>query len=100
MNALFLLLVLSLVTYRVGRFIALDTLIDVPRLRLMSWLAEKGAVGHKLNELLGCAYCITIWVSAAATALTMVFMPVPMPVWMWLAASAGALVVWAIVDSE
>lgn len=101
-NDLILLIVLSLVTYRVARFIILDTLIEAPRDRLFDWIERRpGKLWRKLLELLGCPFCLTIWVAAAAVALTdWLAGDVPMPIWMWLAAAAGALIVWRIVDYE
>jgi hypothetical protein len=97
---LILLVVLSAVSYRVGRFIALDTLIDNPRARLLLWLGDRGAACRKIAELIGCAYCVTIWTSAGAVAITTLFVDVRFPVWVWLASATGALVFWSIIDSE
>ena len=102
MSYIVLLIVLSAVTYRVSRFIILDTLIDEPR----NWVMDKlemrpNLLTSKLIDLLGCPYCITIWVSAAVVAITSaVGYDMPLPVWSWLAVASGALVVWNLVDSE
>lgn len=110
MNYLALIVILSAVTYRVGRFIVLDTLIDGTRDKVYSWLERQAAPKEpkvrprlfwvKLLELLGCPWCITIWIAAFATFFTDLNTSVPMPVWTWLAASTGGLVFWAIIDSE
>jgi hypothetical protein len=102
-----LLVVLSAVSYRTGRFIALDTLIDGTRTRVLSWLVKSNAHGfrplwkEKLAELIGCPYCITIWTSGATTALTWSIVPsMPLPLFTWLAAATGALVLWSVIDSD
>ena len=102
MSYLVLLLVMSAVTYRVSRFIVLDTLIDEPRNWVLSWLEMRpNIVTAKLIDLLGCPYCITIWVSAATVATTVaVGYDLPVPVWTWLAVATGSLVLWNVVDSE
>lgn len=95
-------ILLGLVTYRVSRFIVLDSLIDAQRdwafAKLetrTSWWAEK------LYELITCPYCITIWVAAGATVATRMFVgSFPMPVWVWLGAATVSLVAWRIVDPE
>lgn len=101
MSYVLLLVVLSAVTYRVGRFIVLDTLIDSPRNKVIDWLlGRKKNWSLKLAELIGCPYCITVWVAAGAVALTALFQPIPYPVWTWLTVATGSLVFWAIIDSE
>jgi FtsH-binding integral membrane protein len=102
MSYLLLLIVLSAVTYRVGRFLILDTLIDEPRNRVLSWLEMRPTrFWSKVHDLLGCPFCITIWIAAGAVAITDIwFASVPMPVWTWLAVATGALVFWAVIDSE
>jgi hypothetical protein len=99
---LILIVVLGLVTYRVSRFIVLDTLWESWRDRLHAWLMSKPALWRiKLHELLGCPFCVTIWVSAGACLLTRWFVgSFAMPVWAWLGAATFALVVWEYVDAE
>ena len=96
------LIVLSAVVYRVSRFIVLDTLIDGTRDKTVDWLERHPALfWTKIKELLGCPWCITIWVAAATVWAQHVFVAdVPMPVWTWLTVSTGGLVFWAIIDSE
>lgn len=98
----FLIAILSLIVYRVSRFVILDSLIEGTRDKITDFLERRSGklVYAKLLDLLGCPFCITIWVSAGAVAITDYYLSVPMPVWTWLAASAGALVTWGIVDSE
>ena len=85
-NYLALLIALSAVTYRIGRFVILDTLIDEPRNWVMGWLERHPhKFWEKILDLLGCPFCITIWISAAVVAITdLVDISVPMPVWTWL----------------
>lgn len=70
-----LIIILSLVTYRVARFLVLDTLIDGTRDRVIDGLERrvgeardaerKSAVAYeKLIDLIGCPFCITVWVAA------------------------------------
>jgi hypothetical protein len=101
-NYAILLVVLSAVCYRVSRFIVLDTLIDAPRNAMLSWLEMRpNAVTYKLIELIGCPWCITIWVSAGTVAVQhFVVDPVPVPIWTWLAVATGSLVFWGIIDRE
>ena len=96
-----LVIVLGLVTYRVSRFIVLDTLIEGWRDVFHSWLLRKPKLWRvKLEELLGCPFCVSIWVSAGAVALTDWQTSVPLPVWVWLGAAVVALVVWEYIDSK
>ena len=96
------LVVLSAAAYRVSRFLVLDTLIDEPR----SWVLDKlerkpGLFYAKLTDLIGCPYCITIWVAGATVAVHHFFIDnMPVPIWTWLAVATGSLVVWGAVDSE
>ncbi len=103
MTYLVYLILLSLVVYRVSRFIVLDTLIDGTRQKVEDWLMEHRSrlVFRKLYELIGCPYCVTIWVSLFAVLFSYRLLEsVPLPVFTWLAGSSGALLVWAIVDSD
>jgi hypothetical protein len=97
------LIVLSAVTYRVARFIVLDTLVDVPRDKVHGWLElHPNALSRKVLELLGCPWCITIWVSAATVVVhdAVVSDGVAVPVWTWLTVAVGSLLLWHVLDSE
>lgn len=97
----FLTAFLSATVYRIGRFIVLDTLIDEVRDKVYEWLELRGTkFWMKILELLGCPWCITIWVAAAVVAVTDIYISVPLPVFVWLGSAAGSLVFWAIIDSE
>ena len=102
MSYLVLVIVLSAVTYRISRFLLLDTLIDTPREKVMVWLEEHpGRVWAKMYELLDCPWCITIWIAAGVVALqVLVVEDVPVPVWTWLAVATGSLVWWRIIDDD
>lgn len=102
MTYIVLLIVLSAVCYRVSRFIVLDTLIDEPRNWVLSWLEmHPNWFTNKTHELLGCPWCVTIWVAAGTVALQhFVVDPVPVPIWTWLATATGALVFWGLIDKE
>lgn len=101
----------SLVTYRVARHIVLDTLWDNTRTKLIDKLQPPETrepkirqpyrlVKWKLGELIGCPFCVTVWVAAGVVFAHRLFVDdVPIPVWAWLATAAGGLVVWAIVDN-
>lgn len=94
------LIVMSLVIYRVARFLILDDLIDEPRDRVHRWLTNHPKWWTvKLQILMLCPFCLTIWISAGVVALWM-YVPVPEFVWLWLACATGALVFWRIIDSE
>jgi FtsH-binding integral membrane protein len=97
----FLTAFLSMPTYRIGRFIVLDTLIDEPRDKTYAWLELRTSLfWKKVVDLLGCPWCITIWVAAAVVAVADAFVSVPLPVFTWLAVATGSLVWWAIIDSD
>lgn len=108
MPELQLILITSLVAYRVTRFLLRDSLIDGPR----KWLYEKllrpyrtnlAAPGQrwrdKVYELLDCPYCTSVWVAAATVAAVDAHgVSVPMPLFAWLATASGAMVVWRVVE--
>jgi hypothetical protein len=100
---LILIVVLGLVVYRVTRFIVLDTLIETPREAVHNWLmTRKGWWGPKIAELVGCPWCVSVWVSAGAIAATEWFTDtdVIMPVWAWLGAAAVAVLAYNVTDAE
>lgn len=103
MSYIVLLIVLSLMVYRVSRFIVLDTLIDGTRSKVEDWLMAHRSklLFRKLYELMGCPYCVTIWVALGAVLVSYFFVDsIPLPLYTWLAVSSGALVCWAIIDSD
>lgn len=102
MSYLVTLIVLSAVVYRVSRFLVLDTLIDEPRDKLLDQLERRqGLVYSKLFDLIGCPFCISVWVAAGAVAVHHYAVDdVPVPIWTWLAVATGSLVFWAVIDDE
>jgi hypothetical protein len=120
-NDFLLLILCSAVVYRVSRFVVLDTMIEGTRDKISTRLAtardnegRKRVINkdepsfiliplwrRKLLELIGCPWCVTIWVAGAVTLAThFIVQPVPAPIWWWLAIASFALIVWAIVDNE
>lgn len=94
-----ILVILSLITYRIARFLILDTLIDTPRIWFHQVLIGKPAAWRmKLYELITCPYCLTIWIAAAVVAIADIFYSIPAPIGMWLAAAAGSLIAWNIIE--
>jgi hypothetical protein len=121
LNDFLLLILCSAAVYRISRFVVLDTMIEGTRDKITTRLAtatdsqgrrrviNKGEAAfeliplwrRKLLELIGCPWCVTVWVAGAVTLLThFIVEPVPAPVWFWLAIASLALVLWAIIDSE
>jgi hypothetical protein len=102
-EVLMLSVILGAVTYRVGRFIVLDTMIEGTRDKVIGWFEARSdkLLYRKIVELFGCPFCITVWVAAGAVFTTRLFVgSTPMPVWVWLATATTALVFWRVVDSE
>jgi hypothetical protein len=82
----FLLIVISLVTYRVTRLIAADAfpLIAVPR----EWIINKLGEDHWFSYLITCMWCASMYVAAGTVALFDRYTSVPWPYAMVFAASA------------
>lgn len=95
-----LLLLLSLVTYRVTRFIIADTLIDHQRIWVLNVLLGKapGKVRNKLHELLTCKFCLSVWIAAAVVVIADQFTVIPLPWFVWLAVCSGSLLVWKVAE--
>jgi hypothetical protein len=90
-----LVLVLSAVTWRVTRFLILDTLLDTPRDWVHLWLQTP----HPTRWVY--ALKIKVWVAAGAVLLTRPFVDgIPLPVWTWLAVATGAMIIWDYVDKD
>lgn len=110
--SLFLLLVVhGAVVYRVGRFIALDSLIDEPRDWVLAQLGSRAydpATGRwgrlwrrKLMTLIECPWCVTVWVAGATTLVHHFFVdPLPYPVFWWLAINTVGLVFWDRIEPD
>lgn len=116
-------IILSAAVYRITRFIIMDSLWDDTRNRFLDWLTtgtnafgERAPIDNKLDpehwrqlnfykrktaELMGCPWCVTVWVAAAVVLLTWLFSEdLPIPWFYWPALSAGGLTFWAIIDSD
>lgn len=99
--SLIALIIYSAVAYRAARFLILDTMIEEPRERLHFWLGNHpNRFTIKVQELMTCPYCVTVWTAGGTILVAMQFTSVPLPVYMWLAAATGALVFWRIIDPE
>lgn len=96
-----MLVVMSAVTYRIARFLVLDTIIDEPRDKFVDWLAgHPNYVTLKIQELLTCPYCITIWISAAVCGYVEYWGHLNWWLLQWLAVATGALVFWHYIDAK
>lgn len=98
---------LSLATYRVARFVVLDSLIDGARDRVLMWLNDPQTLSPwrlKAFELLTCPFCITVWIAAAFVVFWSFAVRGEWIGWaflvVWPATAAGSLVPWAYIDSE
>lgn len=92
---------LSLVVYRVTRFIMFDTLIEMQRKWFLAVVVvgkQPGPVRIKLHDLFTCFFCLSVWVAAATVAITDAVTSVPMPVWTWLAVAGAALIPWRFIE--
>lgn len=101
MRDLQLTVLLSLACYRVTRFIVSDTIIDGFRIWLHTVILGKKPKTwrEKLQELISCPFCISVWIAAGLVVVTDLFVDsFPLPVFQWLAIAAGALVIWRIVE--
>lgn len=98
-----LLILFSLVVYRIVRFLISDSLIEGTRLKLGDWILAGGKDPaqwrDKLYEFMACPYCLSIWASAGVVGLAQIWVDVPLPWLMWLAVSGGCMVVWRIVET-
>jgi len=116
-----LLIVLAVVTYRVTRFVVGDTLIDVPRDKFKAWVwldpeemrHPRKIVGHpvltslrtKLGQLLTCAFCVSVWIAAAAYVVVKVDQgwsgtSVVEHLVAWVAIAGGAVMIWNKVEID
>lgn len=108
MSPYLLLLVGTLVTWRVSRFIIADDLIKGTRKRVMTWLNQpresrwKDFLADKAFDLLTCPWCVGIYVSAGFLVLTRIFVvdSIPMPIWMWLAIAGASILPYQFADGD
>lgn len=55
---------LALAAFRITRLAVVDSLLEEPRERLHTWLADKPG-GPKILQGLSCTWCAGVWISAA-----------------------------------
>lgn len=82
------LLVLALAAWRVTRLITADSIFAGPREAALRRLTA-GKAESKPAELLTCAWCMGMWVSAAVVGGYDAVASVPIPVYVWLAVAAA-----------
>jgi hypothetical protein len=109
MNHWVALALLPLVVYRLTRFALLDSLLETSRDRLFVWLNSRHVASegwratfwYKLHDGASCAFCVSVWVSAAALVYWCAFagewLGWAWPI-VWLAISAGAMAVYRYID--
>lgn len=83
---IFLLIVISLVTYRVTRLIAADAFPLIARPR--EWIISKLGEDHWFSYLITCMWCASVYVGAGVVAVFDRYASVPWPYAMALVASA------------
>lgn len=103
------LIVGSLATYRITRFIIRDSLIDELRMTVMVMLSKvsyddlgrrvEAKWRTKAKELLGCPYCVSIYIAGATVLVASRAKGIRRLVH-WPAMSAGALVIWRICEGD
>lgn len=108
MQGLPLIVVLSLVSYRVTRFALDDTLLEEWRWKLQDWLrgGPPNTAGpppalwrQKLLSLTDCPYCLSVHIAGWAVVITNQLQPVPVPVWAWLAVSGLCMAWWRLIET-
>lgn len=101
MSELQLVVLLSLACYRVTRLVVKDTIIDGFRIWLhTAILGRKPRLWReKLQELVSCPFCISVWIAGALTLLADHYVgSLPLPFAVWGAVAAGSLVAWRIIE--
>jgi hypothetical protein len=100
-------IIMSLATYRIGRFVLLDDMINGPRDRFFGWLNTPEKLSPRrlwILELLSCVYCILVWIAAGVVTFWSLVIHDEWVGWgfllLWPAVAAAALVPWTYIDSE
>ena len=75
-----------LATYRVTRLITRDKFPPMAKFRYA--VGKKFGSDHWASYLVGCAWCVSVYVSAGIVSLTWHFSDLPYPLLMWPVASA------------
>lgn len=57
-------------------------------------------IGHKIEEMISCPYCLSVWVGLGLMLGTWTVRPIPLPAFYFLALSAGGMVVYQYIDFE
>lgn len=78
----FVLLVICGATHRVTRLVTQDVILDAPR----TWVTDHAP--RSLAYFVECAWCVSMWVSAAVVLVVDLFATVPLPWAVILTASA------------
>jgi hypothetical protein len=92
-------LILSFVIWRVTRFLLRDSMFEETRFKVEHFFGSRAnkLLPRKINELITCPWCVSIWVSAGLTALWR-WQEGDGVGWFWTAvvwlASAGAAMAW------
>jgi len=97
-----LIIIWGAVTYRVSRFVVLDSMWEGTRDKIFDRLERSDRlVAAKASDWLACPWCVTPWAAAAVLASHRIFAgSFPLPVWAWLATATIALVFWARIDAD
>lgn len=90
-----LLLLVTLTSYRLSRLVVDDTFPPITwvRDRLTGddpAVARWRRVPRWVGDLVSCTWCASVWTSAGVTLLTWVWIDLPVPLLVWGAAAAGA----------
>lgn len=100
MSGLSLIAFLSLVSYRVTRFVVIDTIWEDTRrklhIKVLGYQPRRWR--DKLHELLTCPYCISVWIAAGTVIVADWFASVPLPVLSVPAVAAGTVVLWRVIE--
>jgi hypothetical protein len=101
-------LLLSLVAFRVTRFILEDSLIEEPRewvrrklIGMPSSMAKPMPVWRrKLLEIVECPWCMSVWVSAGTVALAFFTWDAPRPplFWEWLFVCGASIILYHLAE--
>ena len=96
-----LLILYSLVSYRLTRFVHSDTILDEIRDRFQIWLVTKEKLwADKIYELSACPYCISVYTSAGTVLAARHYQDFPMPFYVWLAVCGLTMVIWRVVEKD
>lgn len=83
--------IIGLATYRLTRFFLFDSLLSSPRDAFHSWLlSHPNFLPNFLYDLTTCAWCLSVWVSAALVAFWASAWPWDWSEDLWLAFGAVA----------